>query len=80
MPGGLNDQFYRLESENFLLSKVLANLVHKHDVVRLRHGQLGGVGTEGETLDNITSLAVLCVGWLRAELVCILVLVDVEPL
>ena len=35
MPGGLNDQFYRLESEDFLLSKVSFE-VHPDTTMKLR--------------------------------------------
>ena len=66
--GGL----YELVADHFLLPEVLANLVDEDDVVGLSHGQLGGVRTEGESLHDVTPLAVLGVGRLGAELVPLL--------
>ena len=72
MTKDVEDYLDELVADHFLLPEVLTNLVDEHDVVRLGHRQLGGVGTKGETLDNVAPLPIFRIRRLRAELVPLL--------
>ena len=73
-PGNAGDGggLYELVADHLLLPEVLADLVDEHDVVGLRHGELGRVRAEGEPLHDVAPLAVLGVRRLGAELVPLL--------